>query len=44
MCDTGAGEGELDSSRRLGDRVARLAVKMKRAETPAISTGGGVPR
>ena len=31
--DAGVGEGELDSARRLGERVARLAVKMKRAET-----------
>lgn len=30
--DAGVGEGELDSARRLGERVARLAVKMKRAE------------
>jgi NAD(P)H dehydrogenase (quinone) len=33
--DTGVGEGELDSARRLGERVARLAVKLKRAETTA---------
>ena len=33
--DPGVGEGELDSARRLGERVARLAVKMKRAETTA---------
>jgi NAD(P)H dehydrogenase (quinone) len=30
--DAGVSEGELDSARRLGERVARLAVKMKRAE------------
>jgi NAD(P)H dehydrogenase (quinone) len=33
--DAGVGEGELDSARRLGERVARLAVKLKRAETTA---------
>jgi NAD(P)H dehydrogenase (quinone) len=33
--DTGVGEGELDSARRLGERVARLALKLKRAETTA---------
>lgn len=33
--DTGVGEGELDSARRLGERVARLAAKLKRAETIA---------
>jgi NAD(P)H dehydrogenase (quinone) len=33
--DAGIGEGELDSARRLGERVARLAVKMKRPETTA---------
>jgi NAD(P)H dehydrogenase (quinone) len=27
--DPGVGEGELDSARRLGERVARLAVKLK---------------
>ncbi|MCL4785406.1 MAG: flavodoxin family protein [Verrucomicrobia bacterium] len=30
--DAGVSEGELDSARRLGERVARLAVKMKRGE------------
>jgi hypothetical protein len=30
--DAGVSAGELDSARRLGERVARLAVKMKRAE------------
>jgi NAD(P)H dehydrogenase (quinone) len=30
--DTGVGEGELDSARRLGERVARLTVKLNRAE------------
>jgi multimeric flavodoxin WrbA len=34
--DAGVGEGELDSARRLGERVARLAVKMKRAEAAAV--------
>ena len=33
--DPGVGEGELDSARRLGERVARLAAKLKRAETKA---------
>lgn len=33
--DAGVGEGELDSARRLGERVARLAVKLKRAEATA---------
>lgn len=33
--DAGVSEGELDSARRLGERVARLAVKLKRAETTA---------
>ena len=28
--DPGVGEGELDSARRLGERVARLAVKLKK--------------
>ena len=27
--DPGVGEGELDGARRLGERVARLATKMK---------------
>ena len=30
--DPGVSEGELDSARRLGERVARLALKLKRAE------------
>ena len=29
--DPGVGEGELDNARRLGERVARLAVKLKQA-------------
>ena len=33
--DPGVSEGELDSARRLGDRVARLAAKLKKAGTPA---------
>jgi NAD(P)H dehydrogenase (quinone) len=33
--DSGVSEGELDSARRLGERVAKLAVKLKRAETTA---------
>jgi hypothetical protein len=33
--DTGVGEGELDSARRLGERVARLTAKLKRAEAAA---------
>jgi NAD(P)H dehydrogenase (quinone) len=33
--DAGVGEGELDSARRLGERVASLATKLKRAETAA---------
>jgi NAD(P)H dehydrogenase (quinone) len=32
--DPGVGEGELDSARRLGERVARLATTLKRAGTP----------
>jgi NAD(P)H dehydrogenase (quinone) len=31
--DAGIGEGELDSARRLGERIARLAAKLKQAET-----------
>jgi NAD(P)H dehydrogenase (quinone) len=31
--DPGVGEGELDSARRLGERVAQLAVRLKRAGT-----------
>jgi hypothetical protein len=31
--DPGVSDGELDSARRLGERVARLALKLKRAET-----------
>jgi NAD(P)H dehydrogenase (quinone) len=31
--DTGIGEGELDSARRLGERIARLAAKLKQSET-----------
>jgi len=31
--DTGVGEGELDNARRLGERVARLTTKLKRADT-----------
>jgi NAD(P)H dehydrogenase (quinone) len=30
--DPGVSDGELDSARRLGERVARLALKLKRAE------------
>jgi len=33
--DTGIGEGELDNARRLGERVARLTIKLKHAETSA---------
>jgi len=33
--DAGVGEGELDSARRLGERVARLTKKLKRVETTA---------
>ena len=33
--DTGVDEGELDSARRLGERVARLTAKLKRAEAAA---------
>ncbi len=33
--DPGVSESELDSARRLGERVARLAAKLKRAEAPA---------
>jgi len=33
--DPGVGEGELDGARRLGERVARLAAKMKAAATLA---------
>ncbi len=33
--DAGIGEGELDSARRLGERVARLAINLKRADTTA---------
>jgi len=32
--DPGVSEAELDGARRLGERVARLAVKMKRASAP----------
>ncbi len=32
--DPGVGEGELDAARRLGERVARLTAKLKRASTP----------
>jgi len=35
--DTGVGEGELDSARRLGERVVRLAAKLKRTETTAVA-------
>jgi NAD(P)H dehydrogenase (quinone) len=31
--DPGVGEGELDSARRLGERVAQLAARLKSAET-----------
>jgi NAD(P)H dehydrogenase (quinone) len=31
--DPGVGEGELDSARRLGERVARLAARLSRAGT-----------
>jgi NAD(P)H dehydrogenase (quinone) len=33
--DPGVSESELDSARRLGERVARLAAKLKKAGTPA---------
>jgi NAD(P)H dehydrogenase (quinone) len=33
--DPGVSEAELDSARRLGERVARLSAKLKRAGTPA---------
>ena len=33
--DPGVSEGELDSARRLGERVARLAAKLKNPRTPA---------
>jgi NAD(P)H dehydrogenase (quinone) len=33
--DPGVGEGELDSARRLGERVTRLTKKLKRSETAA---------
>ena len=33
--ETGVGEGELDSARRLGERVARLAATLKRGRTQA---------
>ena len=33
--DPGVSVGELDSARRLGERVARLAVKLKTTRTPA---------
>jgi NAD(P)H dehydrogenase (quinone) len=33
--DAGVGEGELDSARRLGERVASLATKLKRTEAAA---------
>jgi NAD(P)H dehydrogenase (quinone) len=33
--DPGVSEGELDSARRLGERVAGLAAKLKRAGNPA---------
>jgi NAD(P)H dehydrogenase (quinone) len=33
--DPGVSEGELDSARRLGERVARITVKLKRAEASA---------
>ena len=32
--DAGVGEGELDGARRLGERVARLAKKLRSAATP----------
>jgi len=32
--DPGVGEGELDSARRLGERVARLAARLKRGDIP----------
>jgi hypothetical protein len=31
--DPGVGEAELDGAMRLGERVARLTLKMKRAST-----------
>jgi NAD(P)H dehydrogenase (quinone) len=33
--DPGVGESELDSARRLGERVAQLAAKLRRAGTPS---------
>jgi len=33
--DPGVSEGELDSARRLGEGVARLAAALKSARTPA---------
>jgi NAD(P)H dehydrogenase (quinone) len=33
--DPGVGESELDAARRLGERVARLATKLKRPRAPA---------
>ena len=32
--DPGVSEAELDGARRLGERIARLAVKMKRGTEP----------
>jgi hypothetical protein len=32
--DPGVSDSELDGARRLGERIARLAVKMKRASAP----------
>jgi hypothetical protein len=32
--DPGVSEGDLDGARRLGERVARLALKMKHASVP----------
>jgi hypothetical protein len=32
--DPGVREAELDSARRLGERVAKLATKLRRAGTP----------
>lgn len=37
--DPGVGEQELDSAHRLGERIARLAVRMKSPQRPAASTG-----
>ncbi len=35
--DPGVSKGELDSARRHGERIARVAAKVKRGEAPAPS-------